>query len=154
MERLRVEPVWGDKRVSRPFGRFGYLHCVIRYYALRQGDVAIMKVRPSEQYLDKWRFVNFSHDELPYVSEIEVGYGQFEEFVLPWLKYETDKWSFRLLEKQQNMSAKVRVSFSNPKDGMIFLLYKDQIVSGEKLPNRRRKKNKGVVAESGLLRQT
>lgn len=139
---LRVDPIFGTKTVNKSNGRRGYLYCQLLHYSLKFGIHSVMRVRPGEKDMDKWRFANYSREEHPYVAEIKLENQKFADYVLPWLRYETDSWAARVLVQQNGRVTKLRLSFSNPKDAMVFLLYKDDILSGEKLPNRRRRKKK------------
>ena len=139
-------PHYGSKLVRKSNGNMGWLYSVLLHYRMMDGDIQIMQVKKSERNLDRWRFANFSKDELENKAEFTIDYmGQFERNVLPWLRYQTNKWSVRVAKSRRDKEfvtdgVVLRLTFENPKDALVFMLYREQILCGEIIPQRRRKR--------------
>ena len=136
-----VVPRYGDKRVRKSNGRSGWLYNVLLGYRLMSGGVHIMSIRKSEKGLDRWRFKNFSRDVFEYKVNVEFdGIIQFDTYYLPWLRYETDRWSVRLHKAGYNVPASLTIYFENPKDAVVFKLYQEEIANGQKTANKKKRK--------------
>ena len=119
---------------------FRYSRRIARTYTYFSHGLWVIMVKASDRKLNRGLWENFHKQPLPCNVTIRMLRGDFKK-LLPWLRYDFATWTVEAVpesgENQQGQDSPIeyKVGFQTEKECAVFLLFKDEVLSGDLLPS-------------------